>query len=65
MDPKYLPSRAWQKWQCMGCLTSGRASVNKHSLYGPLLETLVFVDTSLIHFHYCFRRIYQNFLLST
>ena len=29
--------RAWQKWQRMGCLTSSRASVNKHILYGPPL----------------------------
>ena len=29
-------SRAWQKWQRMGCLTFGRAKVNKCGLYGPL-----------------------------
>ena len=25
--------QAWQKWQHVGCLTPGRASVNKHRLY--------------------------------
>ena len=29
-------NRAWQKWQRVGCFSSGRAKVNKHCLYGPL-----------------------------
>ena len=33
LDPQ---SRAGQKWQRIGCLTSGRAYVNKNRLYGPL-----------------------------
>ena len=28
------------KWQRIGCLTSGRAYVNKHRLYGPLLDAI-------------------------
>ena len=30
----------WQKWQRMGCLTSGRAKVNKRGLYGLLLTDM-------------------------
>ena len=37
LDPQ---SRAGQKWQRIGCLTSGRAYVNKHRLYGPLLDAI-------------------------
>ena len=28
--------RVWQKWQGVGCLTSGRADVNKQRLFGSL-----------------------------
>ena len=28
--------QALQKWQRVGCLTSGHVNVNKHRLYGPL-----------------------------
>ena len=32
---------AWQKWQCVGCLSYGRVTVNKHTLFGPLLRCLI------------------------
>ena len=35
LDPALDKSRAWQKWQRMGCLTSGSASVNKQSFRSP------------------------------
>ena len=33
--------QAWQKWQRVGSLTSGRVSENKHRLFGPLLHEIV------------------------
>ena len=37
LDPK---DRAWQKWQCIGCLTSGRTDANKQCLFRPLFLSL-------------------------
>ena len=36
-------TRVWQKWQRMGCSTSGRENVNNPSLYGPLFQFQMFV----------------------
>ena len=30
--------QAWQKWQCVGCSTLCYTKLNKHHLFGPLLE---------------------------
>ena len=38
LDPQI---RGWQKWQRIGCLSSCRANVNKHRLYGSLFSLQV------------------------